>query len=442
MSSKRNNPEDASSASATADELKRRSDVLAGSYRLFYRRPVHVATASGFRITEADGNVLVDAYNNVPVVGHSNPVVADRVCSQLKEQNTHTRYLNSKVADYAERLLEKFEPALDKVIFTSTGSEANDLAIQIARIVTGNQGVIVTGHAYHGTTQALHALSPSLSKTWVTPDTGMVQVPSNASSADEFKALFLRRLDSEIDRLQSCGAGVAALLIDSLMTSDGIFPLPTGLLSEAAARVRDAGGLWIADEVQSGFGRVGSHWWGYQRHNSVPDLVVLGKPMGNGLPIGALVGRGEILDAYGEQFRYFNTFGGNPVCLAAASAVLDEIEERELLSSSSSLGALLEREIAAVLESAHLPFSVRSCGLMLGLDTGISDSAGLLANLMRERSVLVGTTGTRGQVLKVRPPLVIDEEGISAVVSSLADAVNDPEFRRNTKSLDSTGGTR
>lgn len=433
---------DENSMSNVDDELSRRGEVLPRSYRLFYRKPVYVRSARGSTITEQDGTVLIDAYNNVPVVGHSNPVVAERVCAQLKEHNTHTRYVNPNVADYAERLLATFDKPLDRVIFSSTGSESNDLATQVARVVTGNRGIIVTNHAYHGTTTALHALSPSLSNFWITPDTGLIDVPKGEKTDAEFAEAFLASLDAEIERLTQNGSGVAALLVDSLMTSDGIFPFPLGLLREAGERVQRAGGLWIADEVQSGFGRVGTHWWGYQRHGGQPDLVVLGKPMGNGLPIAALVGSHHILDAYGDQFRYFNTFGGNPVCLAAAEAVLDEIEDRALLNNAVLLGDTLNRMITEVIEASGLPFRVRSAGLMLGLDTGSMKAAGLLANLMRERGVLVGTSGVDGEVLKVRPPLVIDENGIERIASALAESLRDKECEQHMRAALSNEGAQ
>lgn len=412
-------------------EERRRRQVLPATYRLFYRKPVLVERAAGAIIYEPDGTPLVDAYNNVPVVGHSNSVVAERVSAQLQRANTHTRYLIPNVATYAERLLAHFEKPLNRVILTSSGSEANDLAVQIARVTTGHSGVIVTGHAYHGTTSALHALSPSLSRRWLTPETGLVDVPDSSVSAEEFARVFLAGVDHEISRLNESGSGVAALLIDSLLTSDGIHPFPLGLLAAAADRVRQAGGLWIADEVQSGFGRVGTHWWGYQRHGGTPDLVVLGKPMGNGLPIAGIVGNDAMLDAYGEQFRYFNTFGGNPVCVEAAMGVLDEIERLSLLDRTATLGAQMLSELTETIRDAGVPFHVRGAGLMIAVDTGTFRAAQLLAELLRERGVLVGTSGVHGEVLKIRPPLVIHESDCRKVTAAVESAIHDPELRRH-----------
>ncbi|WP_449571288.1 aspartate aminotransferase family protein [Microbacterium sp. MC2] len=417
------------------DEQRKRVAVLPRTYRLFYRVPVMVDRADGAVIYEPDGTRLVDGYNNVPVVGHSNPVVAERVAQQLLRSNTHTRYLVPGIADFAGRLLNLFEDHLDRVIFTSSGSEANDLAVQVARAMTGNDGVIVTSHAYHGTTAALRDLSPSLSGTGSDDRTGLIELPPDAGDIQAFGAGFLARLDEQIQRLKQSGVGVAALLIDSLMTSDGIHPLPLGLLSEAASRVRAAGGVWIADEVQSGYGRTGA-WWGYQRHEGDPDLVVLGKPMGNGLPIAALVGRHSLLDGYGDHSRYFNTFGGNPVCVAAADAVLDEIETRDLRARAVSLGARLADGLSAAFVGAGIPVRVRGAGLMIGVDTGTRGLGPLISDLMREEGVLVGTCGVEAEVLKVRPPLVVDEAQIDEIAAAASRALRRGEF------LDAVRGVR
>lgn len=412
------------------DLIRRRDAVLAPSYRLFYRHPVVVARGSGVWLYDADGNRYLDAYNNVPAVGHSHPRVQRLVTEQLGVVNTHTRYLTEPVIDYSERLLALFPPALNKVVYTCTGSEAVDLALRVARYETGAGGVVCTAHAYHGTTTAAAAVSPSLGPNNVIgDDVVLVTAPDTerddpATMAEDFAA----RVRSAIAELSRRGVGFAGMIVDSIMSSDGVQSDPQGFLAPAVGAVHEAGGLWIADEVQPGFGRLGSTWWGFQRHDIEPDLVVLGKPMGNGIPIGALVGRDGVMAKFGRDIRYFNTFGGNPVSIAAATAVLDVIEEEALLDNVQRSGRrLLEglRDIAGRHDGVG---GVRGSGLFLAMEFVDGDepdaiTATRVVNELRERRILISASGPHENVLKIRPPLPFTTEHADQLLGELDDVL-------------------
>jgi 4-aminobutyrate aminotransferase-like enzyme len=412
------------------DLIRRRDAVLAPSYRLFYRHPVVVARGSGVWLYDADGNRYLDGYNNVPAVGHSHPHVQRLVTEQLGVVNTHTRYLTEPVIDYSERLLALFPPALNKVVYTCTGSEAVDLALRVARYETGARGVVCTAHAYHGTTTAAAAVSPSLGPNNVIgDDVVLVTAPDTerddpATMAEDFAA----RVRSAIAELRRRGVGFAGMIVDSIMSSDGVQSDPQGFLAPAVRAVHEAGGLWIADEVQPGFGRLGSTWWGFQRHGIEPDLVVLGKPMGNGIPIGALVGRDGVMAKFGRDIRYFNTFGGNPVSIAAATAVLDVIEEEALLDNVQRSGErLLEglRDIAGRYDGVG---GVRGSGLFLAMEFVDGDdadavTASRVVNELRERRILISASGPHENVLKIRPPLPFTTEHADQLLGELDDVL-------------------
>ncbi|HET7012683.1 MAG TPA: aspartate aminotransferase family protein [Streptosporangiaceae bacterium] len=417
---------------AERELLRRRDASMGAAYRLFYDRPLHLVRGEGAYLFDADGNDYLDAYNNVPVVGHSNPKVRHAVCEQLGTLNTHTRYLTDLVVAYAERLTGLFPSPLDQAVFACTGSEAVDLALRIARAVTGRRGVIVTRHAYHGTTTAAAEISPSLGPHNPIPvQVALVDAPDSVRD-DQAAATedFGRRIDAAVEELKGRGVELAAVMLDSVFSSDGLQLDPAGLLKVAAERARAHGALYIADEVQAGFGRMG-RWWGFQRHEVLPDLVVLGKPMGNGLPIAALVARPELLDAFGRKVRYFNTFGGNPVSIAAASAVLDEIEDQRLIGHAQSLGRELLDAIGEIVSNDPGVAATRGAGLFLAVefvtgagspDPGSPDPrrAARVVNAMRDRRILISASGTYDNVLKIRPPLIFPASAVPRLVDGLA----------------------
>jgi len=408
--------------------LERREAVMGAPYRLFYEQPVHFVRAEGVTLYDEAGRAYLDAYNNVPVVGHGNPVVAEAVSAQMRTLNTHTRYLTDAVVDYAERLTALFPDALSQVVFACTGSEAVDLAARMARSVTGAQGFVVTRNAYHGTTEATAELSPSLGPNNPLPAR---VVPVDLPDLDDPDAAgtLASRVREAIAVLQERRVGLAGMIVDSVMSSDGLRPAPRGLLRGAVEAVHEAGGLYVADEVQPGFGRLGHGWWGFTRHEVVPDLVVLGKPMGNGVPISAVVGSPAVFGPFGRSVRYFNTFGGNPVSIAAASAVLDVIEELDLVRHARSLGEELACGMRHVAESDPRLTDVRGAGLFLAVDVSHPDGgpdpalAAAVVNGLRRRRVLISASGAAGNVLKVRPPLVIGAAEVQRIVDETAAVV-------------------
>ena len=412
--------------------IARRQRVLGPSYRLFYDQPLHIVRGEGVWLIGADGQRYLDAYNNVASVGHSHPRVVRAIADQAAILNTHTRYLHDGVLDYAEQLLATFPEPLSQVIFTCTGSEANDLALRVARSHTGGTGVIVTQLAYHGVTSAVAAVSPSLGQ--AVPlglDTRTVAAPDTyRQDPATLGAWFAAQVQAAIDDMRRHGIRPAALLVDTIFSSDGVYSDPTGFLAPAVQAIRDAGGLFIADEVQAGFARTGSKMWGFERHGLVPDLVTMGKPMGNGHPIAAMVSRPDIMERFGREARYFNTFGGNPVACAAAQATLAVIQEEGLQANAARTGQYLREGFRALAERHPLIGDVRGDGLFIGVElvrdrttkTPAKEATHRFVNLMRERRVLLSATGLHGNVLKLRPQLPFGQEHADLLLAA-ADQV-------------------
>ncbi len=407
---------------ATASLVERRRAAMGPAYRLFYEEPLHIVRGSGVHLYDSTGREYLDFYNNVASIGHSHPRVTDAVCTQLGVLNTHTRYLHEGVVRYSEELLATAPDDIDHVMFTCTGSEAGDLALRIAKHRTGRSGVIVTRNAYHGVTTETAAISPSLGgldslprwvRTVAAPDPYRTDTRGHGSLGDWFAA----QVRAAIDDLEDSGVGFAALVVDSVFASDGIFTDPVGFLAPARRVVAEAGGVYVADEVQPGFGRTGSHMWGFERHSRAaepltPDLVVVGKPMGNGIPIAGVLMRSQLVESFGREQRYFNTFGGNPVSVAAAQAVLDVIREESLMENAQRIGGLLRAGLADLAFRHRSIGDVRGAGLFVGAE--LVDPEGQpdenltirVVNGLRRHGVLVAASGLRNNVLKVRPPLV------------------------------------
>ncbi len=409
--------------------IKRRQELIGPSIKLFYRKPVEFVRAEGVTLYDSHGNEYLDAYNNVPSVGHCHPRVVEAVAKQMSTLNTNTRYLTDTVLDYSERLLATHPAQLDKVMYACSGSEANDLALRIARYATGNEAVIVTANAYHGLTASISELSPSLGRNVpLGPNTFLIPAPACQAGGDVTAAgrAFRASVEQAIADIERRGKRLAAILVDTLFSSDGLAPDPAGFLAAMVDVVHQAGGLVIADEVQAGFARSGDEMWGYQRHGFIPDLVTMGKPMGNGLPISAVVAQGTHLEKFGRDIRYFNTGAGNSACLAAAGAVLDIIEEEGLQENCLKVGAVMLAGMTDLAARYPIMTEVRGAGLFLAADivnpaTGQQDAklADAVVAGLRDRRILVSATGPAENVLKVRPPLVFTANHAEHFLSEL-----------------------
>lgn len=414
--------------------IRRRDKSLGPGYRLFYNEPVEVVRGKGVTLFDRDGNEYLDVYNNVPCVGHAHPRVVAAVHEQMQTLNTNTRYIQESILDYSEQLLSTFPAQLGHVMYTCTGSEANDLAMRVAKYATGHQGIIVTSGAYHGLTAEVASFSPSLgvgvplgANVRVIDAPDALRYSSDNSTLEEHLRTQVR---SAIADLHRHGIGVAAFIADSIFSSDGIFAGPAGFLRPIIEEVHAAGGLYIADEVQPGFGRTGEDWWGFQRHGIVPDIVTMGKPMGNGIPIAAAVFKPDLLQEFGKNIRYFNTFGGNSVAIAAAQAVLDVLREESLMENSLKVGGKILTELKQVTQGLEQVAEVRGSGLFVGVDlvtdratlTPDGDTASAIVNRLRQERILISASGAQGNVLKLRPPMPFSMSDADRLIDALERA--------------------
>lgn len=409
--------------------LADRQRLLGGGYRLFYQQPLHAVRGEGVWLYDADGQAYLDAYNNVASVGHCHPAVVAAIAAQAAQLNTHTRYLNDAIVEFAEDFLTEFPPELRNITMTCTGSEANDLALRIARQVTGGKGIIVTRWAYHGVTSLLAGLSPSLGEGFQRGDNvWLVDAPDGYRGQP---GTWSGSVDRALDEMRLAGVKPAALLFDTIFSSDGIFSPAADEVQRVVNRVREAGGLIVADEVQPGFGRTGSARWGFERYGVTPDLVSLGKPMGNGHPVAALVGRPELFAEFGRRQRYFNTFGGNPVSCRAAQAVLTILRQERLQENAQRVGNYLRAGLEKLAQRHEIIGDIRGDGLFIAAElvtcreakTPASVEAASIVNKMRERRVLISVTGPEANVLKIRPPLVFGEQHADLLLDALASVL-------------------
>lgn len=401
--------------------VERRQRLLGPAYRLFYETPVHLVRGEGVWLYDPEGNAYLDTYNNVASVGHAHPRVVAAMAAQAATLASHTRYLHDGVLAYAERLLSHFPAPLSHVMFTCTGSESNDLALRLAREATGNTGLIVTENAYHGVTAACAEASPSLGA-GVPRGAHVRVIPAPDARLGDPAATFVAHVEAAIADMAAQGIRPALLMVDTIFSSDGVFADPPGFLAPAAAAIRRAGGLFLADEVQPGFGRTGAAMWGFARHGVIPDMVSLGKPMGNGYPVAALVLKPDVIAEFGSKARYFNTFGGNAVAAATANAVLSVIEDEGLMQNAARTGRAFRDGLAALDHDAL--GDIRSAGLFIGLDIVTDgqpdrDRAARVVNRLREERVLISATGPKGHVLKIRPPLVFTTEHVGIFLDRL-----------------------
>ena len=415
--------------------LEKRARLLGPNVPTFYDPPVHIVKGEGVWLWDATGKRYLDCYNNVPHVGHCHPAVVEAITRQASILNTHTRYLHEGLLEYIERLTSLFDDALDTSLLTCSGSEANDVALRMAQSASGNTGIIATNNTYHGNTALVSQIGsryPPIGGRL----SGIRLVNSPVGSKTVYnqpekngRQIFTENVIQAIENLDEDGQGCAALIICPYFANEGFPCLERGFLDETINIVHNAGGLVIADEVQPGFGRLGSHWWGHQRLGFKPDIVTLGKPMANGHPVAAVVTSIEVMSIFRKAYRYFNTFGGNPVSVAAADATLTVIESNDLISNAHQVGYYGLCGLETLCDNYPCLAAARGSGLFFGAE--ICDEnrqpdmllARKITNQMKNRGVLLNTTGRHGTILKIRPPLPISKIEIDLMLNTLEDTL-------------------
>ena len=404
--------------------LKKRKNLLGPSLSIAYEKKLKIVRGEGAYLYDHTGRAFLDGVNNICHVGHCHPRVVEALSHQAGILNTNTRYLHDTILDYAERLTATMPDPLSVVYFVCSGSEANELALRLARTVTGRIETIVLDWAYHGNTGGLIEISPYKFKRrggFAKPDyVEIAQFPDpyrgpHTGMGEAAGQAYARSVMDCVGRIEArCGHGPAALITESIAGVGGQVIYPEGYLSTAYRAVRAAGGLCIADEVQCGLGRVGKHMWAFELQGVTPDIVSLGKPMGNGHPLAAVVTTPEIAQAFANGMEYFNSFGGNPVSCAVGMAVLDAIEDEGLQAKAYETGEYLKQRFREMQGRHGLIGDVRGEGLFLSIELvrdretlqPAAEEAGQVVNFLRERSVLLSTDGPYENVLKLKPPMV------------------------------------
>ncbi|MEX2523498.1 MAG: aminotransferase class III-fold pyridoxal phosphate-dependent enzyme [Gammaproteobacteria bacterium] len=417
--------------------LERRYRVLGKHSPLFYDEPLHLVKGDGVWVYDASGDRYLDVYNNVPHVGHCHPHVVDALCRQAGTLNTHTRYLHENIVDYAERLTATFDGDLSMAMFACTGSEANEIALRMARYCTGGRGIIVTDFAYHGNTEAVAELGTAfMPEAQTTTRVRSVPIPDSyrglgGLQGERLTEAYVAEVKKAIEGFAADGIPFAGLVMCPDFANEGLLNVPPGFLEKAVERVRKAGGLFIADEVQAGFGRSGRHMWTYQWYGVVPDIVTLGKPMGNGHPLSGVVARPELIDAFGAHAMYFNTFGGNPVSCAVGMAVLDVLERENLLQNAVDTGAYVTEGLRRLQDKHDLIGDVRDLGMFFAVElvldrrqkTPAPEQTRHIVNGMRERGVLISKIGKYDNILKMRPPMPFDRSHADLLLATLDETI-------------------
>jgi 4-aminobutyrate aminotransferase-like enzyme len=394
---------------------KRRDEFLGAGTTLFYKEPVHLVRGEGIALFDPDGRRYVDMYNNVPCVGHCHPHVVEAISRQAATLNVHSRYLHEGVVDYAERLTSKHHDGIENAIFTCTGTEANEVALLMARAATGGQGIICSDWAYHGNSTEVRKLTNQRSNDG---DVRSIPFPDTyrydgSGDAGEF---YLGKLEEVIASFKRDGIPLAGMLVCSIFANEGLPNVPAGFMARAVELVHEAGGLFIADEVQAGLCRTGQ-WWGYQDMGIKPDIVTMGKPIGAGVPLSAVAASRELVESFRQDTHYFNTFASSPLQAAAGNAVLDVIENESVRENVNEVGQWLLERLKDVQQRCESMGDLRGLGLFIGMEwvkdrqskTPDVEGAERVAESLKTKGFLISNAGAHDNVLKVRPPLVFSK---------------------------------
>lgn len=411
-------------------KYKDRQVYIGKALSVSYQKPIYTVQSIFQHIYDGYGGTFLDAYNNIPHVGHSHPKVVEAGQRQMAQLNTNTRYLYDLLPEYAEQLLSRFPSRLNKVFFVNSGSEASDLAIRIAKKHTGNKNVMVVEHGYHGHTQAGIDISDYKfnnsrgqgQKDYIIkaalPKTYQGKHGEGAAAG----ALYAKEA---VELLRAKEGGLAAFIAEPIVGCGGQVPLAPSYLKAIYPEIRKRGGVCISDEVQTGFGRLGDCFWGYEQHGVVPDIVVVGKPMGNGHPMGAVITTSNIADSFAEGVEFFSSFGGNPVSCSIGKAVLDVINEEGLQENAIEVGSYYKMLFNQLKEKHNCIGNVRGSGLFLGVEI-INNQGGAnkslaqhLKNELRQQYILIGTDGPENNVIKTKPPMLFTKKNALTVVEAI-----------------------
>lgn len=423
------------------ESMTYRHQYLSKILSVSYTNPIHMEKAAFQYMYDIHGNTFLDAYNNIPHVGHSHPKVVEAGQRQMAKLNTNTRYLYDLLPQYAEKLLAKFPPSLNRIFFVNSGSAASDLAIRMAKWHTQREGIMVMEHGYHGNTQI--SIDISDYKFSNPKGQGQRDFILKAPIPDAYRGKYNEDSDMSgykyaldaLHLIESFSHPIAAFIAEPIVGCGGQVPLAKGYLHHLYPAIRAMGGLCISDEVQTGFGRVGDHFWGFEQHGVVPDMVILGKPMGNGHPMGAVVCTQEIAESFEKGVEFFSSFGGNPVSCAIGLAVLDVMEEEALQENARTVGNYYKSLFEELKQQHACIGDVRGSGLFLGVDLVKPGSkeedeqlAKLIKNQLREKFILISTDGPKDSVLKTKPPLMFTKDNALQVVEEMRRILN--KFRR------------
>lgn len=412
--------------------IDKRTKHISSILSVSYDKPVHMVRSAFQYMYDAAGNTFLDAYNNIPHVGHSHPRIVSAGQKQLAKLNTNTRYLYDELSEYAEKLLKYFPPELYKVFFVNSGSAASDLAMRMAHYHTGFKHVMVMESGYHGNTQT--AMEISDYKFSNPKGQGQKKYIIKTPLPDTFRGKY--KMDTPdpgalygedaVNQIRNSSSPISAFISEPIVGCAGQVPLPKGYLQFVYPAIREQGGICISDEVQTGFGRLGKHFWGFEAQGVVPDMVILGKPIANGHPMGAVVCTDEIAASFEQGVEFFSSFGGNPVSCAIASAVLDVIEEEQLQENAEIVGDHYFHLLKDLMKKYPCIGDVRGSGLFIGIEivkenSGLPDTAlaGHIKEELRNRYILVSTDGPSDNVIKTKPPLCFNKENAESVVRAI-----------------------
>ena len=399
-----------------------------GDSPLFYKEPINLESGEGVWLYDKSGKKYLDVYNNVPVAGHCHPRIIASLTDQASKLNVHSRYVSDVVVDYSEKLISLHSDNLSKLQMACSGTEAVEVAIKMARIYTGGQGIICSNATYHGNSHETFRMTIGPFE----PEFRRVTYPESYRPIKEglleedLCALYIKEVEKQIEGFNQDGIKFAGVIFCSIFANEGLPDFPKDYLSKVSKLVRDSGGVVILDEVQAGFGRTGT-WWGYELSNVSPDIAVMGKPMGSGLPVSGVVTTEEISDSFHEKAFYFNTTAATPLQAAVGGTVIDIIQDEGLIENAEKIGGYLKAELLKIKDDFDYLGDIRGPGLFIGLDIVDNkedknpdrEKAIEIVEILKGKGVLISNAGQYRNVLKLRPPLVFDSSHADFLLDEL-----------------------